>query len=116
MIVPWPSWHPDQELKADHLLGLEDYLLTRVLMVDEGAWGIDSFEDYKQSLKVEESASGLTIKARLLRGVTTRGEHVWLWSEDEWLETNLETTASGDFELDLWVVVNSREKDASKLT
>lgn len=114
ILRPWPSWHPDQELKADHLLGLEDYLLARVLMVDEGAFGVD-LKDWKASLQIMKSESGFTIKVHRLRGSTRAGQPIWLQTDDL-LETNIEGPSRGDIAFDLWVVINNPSKDAAKLT
>src|ERR1017187_7299425 len=117
MLIAWPSWHPDQELKAEHLIALEDYVLTRVALLDEGAYGVESFDDWSRSIKLEETTVGLTIKVfGPLRGITPAGQHVWLWSDSEWLETIVETTGdSGSVEFDLWIVVNSRTSGSTKL-
>jgi hypothetical protein len=116
MIDEWPSWHPDQELKAEHLLALEDYLLTRIFILEEGAYGIESLDDWKQSIQIEESGGVLTVKVGQLRGITQDGAHVWLWNPKEWLETSLDASGEDNTDLDLWIVVNSRIKDAPKLT
>jgi hypothetical protein len=117
MILTWPAWHPEQELKADHLLALEDYLLTRVLLADDGAWGVESLDDWRHCIQAEASGDGmcLAVKVRRVRGVTPGGNHVWLYSDADWLEAVVERVdQAGGF--DLWILVNSRERGAPKLS
>src|SRR5262249_42252985 len=50
------------------------------------------------------------------RGVTPAGDHVWLFSEEEPIETMLKSTLPGPIEFDLWIVVNDKAKTSTKLT
>src|SRR5947208_931707 len=110
MTFPWPSWHPEQELKAEHLVALEHYLLSRVLMADEGAWGIESMDDLQQCIQVEPVTTGWIVRVMSVRGVTPAGGHVWL-SEQDCIDTKTDSRGErGVF--DLWIVVNSRERNS----
>src|SRR5437660_1694392 len=103
----WPAWHRDQELKAEHLLGLEDYLLTRVLIVDEFAFGID-FIDFSNSLVLAAQDANFTISATNLRGATPAGQPVHLSSAQS---ISMTFQSPADCELDLWIEVNHHSED-----
>jgi hypothetical protein len=70
----WPNWTPGQELRAEHLFALEDYLLTRASFVDEAASGLDSYD--VQSTRVEPDDRGKVLIAGPVRGVTAGGQPV----------------------------------------
>lgn len=116
MINAWPAWHPDQELKAEDLCSLEDYVMTRIQLADESAWGVESLDSWEESIKVEKSSHGLLIRVRQVRGITPGGDHVWLFAEDESIETTVETQSTEASEFDLWVVVNDRGKTSPKFS
>jgi len=119
---PWPAWHPLTEVKADHLLGLEDYLLARTALADEHAHGVDLF-NWASSVVFESASPLLTVRISRLRGATPVGEPIYLRS-DEPLAATLElkpeprrpgqATAPPAREaiLDLWVEVNRRAGEA----
>src|SRR5262245_20857991 len=78
----WPSWHPNEELKADQLLGLEDFLLARAVLADEEAHGVDLF-DWRSDLQIAWFEDGLQTSVKRLRGVTPAGEPVCVTTDEQ---------------------------------
>lgn len=74
----WPAWHPELELKAEHLLGLEDYLIERSRILDEGAHGIDWTKNWDQLVEFNSQPGELQVKVSGVRGVTPAGQPVSL--------------------------------------
>jgi hypothetical protein len=117
----WPSWHPETELTANHLCGLEDYLLSRTQILDEGAFGIERISDWRQSIQAEWTGTTVTISVGNLRGVTPGGQPVWLRDDEPPL-----TQKIGDEQdpriftpgqaTDVWIIVNSTAERSDKLT
>jgi hypothetical protein len=77
----WPAWRPGMELKAEHLLGLEDFLLARSNLLEERAHGLDFF-DRESSLAVRTDGETTQVEATTLRGVTPGGHPVMLDPEE----------------------------------
>ncbi|MBK7674246.1 MAG: hypothetical protein IPJ27_05470 [Candidatus Accumulibacter sp.] len=107
----WPSWHPRQELKADQLLGLEDYLLARAKLIDEEAYGVDHF-NWRAGLAIEKSEGeeGLyrVSVSGLLRGVTPAGDLVEVRGETQLSGLTPTLNLQRRDDLDLWIEVNPR--------
>jgi hypothetical protein len=81
----WPGWHPGQELKAAHLLGLEDYVLTRAAILDERCDGVDHL-DLDVSLRVHLAGKITTVELRDVRGVTPGGYPVEVEADEVLVE------------------------------
>ncbi|MFN7916977.1 MAG: hypothetical protein U0Q55_16660 [Vicinamibacterales bacterium] len=117
---PWPEWHPQKELRAQDLLGLEDFLLARCASADDGAFGVESL-NLKTSFTTEPMNASCRLAVCRLKGVTPAGEPVWLRTE-EMLDIVValpvdprRPAADRVTILDLWVDVNPRrEGDGDK--
>jgi hypothetical protein len=110
----WPAWHPQHELGANDLLGLEQYLLARGNLAEEDACGV-SMLSWPHSLQMTWAADHLAITAGRLKGVTPAGDPVVV-------EAALSTRLGGfdnqtvealrQAEIDIWVDVNARATTA----
>jgi len=69
----WPTWQPGGELRAEDLLGLEDYLLSRHLF-NGNDWGVDKIAQDSVVITVEENTATVTVNA--VRGLTRGGQPV----------------------------------------
>jgi hypothetical protein len=109
----WPPWHPDQELRAQHLLGLEDYLLSRAALADGLAHGVERF-DWRRGIALIDREGTLTISLSGLVGVTPAQEPVWIGAEP--LETVVSLALSDrqrPIAFDVWVDINPRRPGAA---
>jgi hypothetical protein len=124
MVPAWPAWHSDNPLKADHLLGLEDYLLARAQIIDEGAWGVDAIADWEESIRLdwidppdgEPAIARRVIRVTSLRGVTRGGHPIVLDESRGNLEREIHDEVVAEQNFDLAINVNSREAGTPKLT
>ncbi len=98
----WPRWLPGQELKASDLLGLEDYLLARSRILDEGAHGIESF-DWENGMRVTEQNGARFLEIGKVSGVTPAGEPIVC--EPSQLRALLQNVP----EHDIWISVSAGE-------
>jgi hypothetical protein len=104
----WPAWHPNSEVRAQHLLGLEDFLLARAGLADEDAHGVEDL-DWRTGVAFEDTGESLVVRVKGLRGVTPAGEPV-----DVPPDPPLAAAVPGDrgrsseAVVDLWVEVNVR--------
>jgi len=73
----WPAWHALQELTAEKLLALEDYLPSRSALADDGLHGVDYF-DGQSGLEFTQTGEGLSIRLRRVQGITPAGDPVRL--------------------------------------
>lgn len=112
----WPAWHPEQELKAEQLLGLEDYLVARTaLFIDDNAHGVDLF-NWRQNVTLDVANDGVRVGVSRLQGITPAGEPVCLTSSEvlsavvplvvESGSVGAPPTISHNHVLDLWIIVN----------
>ncbi len=109
----WPAWHPGLELRAAHLLGLEDYVLARTSL-DAFSHGVEAL-DVRHDLHRIPAAGGLHLRLIAARGVTPSGRPVVV-SRDTALETLLGESPSTTYVVDLWVEVNAIDARDRKLT
>ena len=111
MSPSWPNWRPEHDLRAVHLDGLEDFLLTRSNLMESGLHGVGLF-DYSTSmrLKADESKS-LTLDVWNVRGVTPSGQPVVV-AEDEILSQAVSLTNPQEPCVDVFLQVSQIAKDA----
>ena len=113
----WPAWHAGNQLHADDLLALEDYLLTRVHLAEDGAAGVDGVANWTESIRQELVEGKRILKVGGVEGVTPAGQPVHLSAEDPLICPSWDGDELNPGDLfDLGIRVNSREKDAAKLT
>ena len=104
----WPSWHPGQELKAEHLIGLEDFLLARSSIAETFWHGLEFFE-VGTSLRARNEGGTLFVEASWLRGVTPGGHPVVLGHDDK-LSGTVSLGGANSVVIDAAIVVNPREQ------
>ena len=99
----WPAWHPGDILRAEDLLGLEDYLLTRSGIAQKIA-GVESLDADSIRLAAEDGRLHFSVGG--VRGVTPHGQPVVL-TEGSGLRYKLGGADGARF-FDLSVRVNVR--------
>jgi hypothetical protein len=118
----WPAWHANNELKDEHLLGLEDYVLSRTHILDEQAFGIDYIEDWEKSIQFAWEEKEGVISVGNVRGVTPGGQPVWLGQNEQdrlpprRMVGTTDHSLQGGVEIAIWIDVNSRGGNSDKLT
>ncbi len=100
-MTTWPAWFPGLPLKSQHLLGLEDYLLSRAKL-EAPDTGLESF-DWISSLKSESSEIGWQLSVLSATGLTNAGQPVKVTPSDR-LTRTLPETKYGP--IDIYVAVN----------
>ena len=76
-MTTWPAWFPGLPLKSQHLLGLEDYLLTRAKL-EAPDTGLESFDwvsnlEFKSSESAEAAAAEAVEMIAALKPVYNEG-------------------------------------------
>src|SRR5687767_9082691 len=107
MLRSWPNWQPGQELRADHLIGLEHYLLTRSAFIDAALPGLERF-DQDASISVSAAGSALEVSMGALRGLTPGGQPVVLEAEER-LTAGLTREDDPSVGFDAAIEVNPRD-------
>ena len=106
----WPCWLPGMELRADHLLRLEDYLLAPGRLTDT-SYGVIDF-NWREILVSYSESDVWNISIEKLKGLTPSRQPVQIDPDH-----SLTITIPEENEFDLWVSVNAetQEDDAGKL-
>ncbi len=102
MMKDWPVWYPGLELKAEHLLGLESYMLSRIAISDETGHGIEEF-DWKNSLRATRQSQGLDFQlSGAVKGLTPGGRPVDLRA-GECLGTSMDLGNPDTVQFDIFI-------------
>ncbi len=100
----WPQWYPKLELKAEHLRGLEDFLLEPGRIEGNG-FGVIVWSG--ESVRLERSSSGDALVVDGVRGITPHGQPVRI----EPGSPLMLPLAAVPETFDLWVVVGPEASD-----
>jgi hypothetical protein len=109
----WPVWKRGNVLKAEHLLGAEDYLLARWALAADPAPGVDQFHP-TEGVAVAVAPGKLVVTLSAVSGLTTGGQPVVVEPSDPLPGEIPIAEARAEVLFDLAVAVNA-EGAATKL-
>ncbi len=101
----WPNWQPGMELGAEHLVGLESFLLCRSEIAEGGCRGVEDFDLGSSILVRRVDAMTLEFEVSHLRGVTPGSQPVMLRGEDR-LAKKVSLPEEGEGCFDLGIELN----------